>query len=79
MAKTPIAEMKFEIALAELEAIVANMEGGQLELEASIAAYKRGMELMKHCQAQLSEAEAQIRVLEDGELQPLDPQSLERQ
>lgn len=79
MAKTPIAEMKFEIALAELEAIVANMEGGQLELEASIAAYKRGMELMKHCQAQLSEAEAQIRVLEDGELQPLDPQQLERQ
>jgi len=79
MAKTPIAEMKFEIALAELEAIVANMEGGQLELEASIAAYKRGMELMKHCQAQLSEAEAQIRILEDGELQPLDPQQLERQ
>jgi exodeoxyribonuclease VII small subunit len=50
--------MKFETALAELEDIVASMEGGKLELEASIAAYKRGMELMKHCQAQLADAEA---------------------
>ena len=48
------------------------MEGGKLELEASIAAYKRGMELMKHCQAQLANAEAPIRVLENGQFKDVD-------
>ncbi|WP_374340344.1 exodeoxyribonuclease VII small subunit [Azonexus sp.] len=79
MDQTPIADMKFETALAELEAIVASMEGGKLELEASIAAYQRGMELMKHCQAQLASAEAQIRVLENGEFKSVDRNTLEAQ
>ena len=69
---SPIADMKFETALAELEDIVSRMEEGQLELDASIAAYKRGMALMKHCQAHLNEADAQIRVLENGELRDFD-------
>jgi exodeoxyribonuclease VII small subunit len=77
MDQTPIADMKFETALAELEAIVSSMEGGKLELEASIAAYKRGMELMKHCQAQLADAEEQVRVLENGELKAVDRRTLE--
>lgn len=79
MDQTPIADMKFETALAELETIVANMEGGQLELEASIAAYRRGMELMKHCQTQLADAEEQIRVLENGEFREIDRKMLEGQ
>ena len=77
MDPTPIAAMKFETALAELEDIVASMEGGKLELEASIAAYKRGMELMKHCQAQLADAEQQIRVLENGQFKDVDRNTLE--
>jgi len=77
MDQSPIADMKFETALAELETLVHDMEDGALELEASIAAYRRGMELMKHCQAQLAEAEQQIRILENGELQELAPGSLE--
>ena len=32
----------FEAALAELEAIVARMEGGQLPLKESLVAYQRG-------------------------------------
>ena len=79
MDQTPVADMKFETALAELEAIVTSMEGGQLELEASIAAYKRGMALMQHCQAQLTDAEAQIRVLENGQSRDLQPNALEAQ
>ena len=79
MDQTPIADMKFETAVAELEDIVSSMEGGKLELEASIAAYKRGMALMKHCQAQLTEAEAQVRVLENGEFKSVDRQTLEAQ
>ena len=77
MDQTPIADMKFETALAELEAIVASMESGRLELEASIAAYKRGMELMQHCQAQLANAEEEIRIIENGETRLVDRKTLE--
>ncbi|PKO39008.1 MAG: exodeoxyribonuclease VII small subunit [Betaproteobacteria bacterium HGW-Betaproteobacteria-6] len=77
MATKPIADMKFETALAELENIVSSMEGGKLELEASIAAYKRGMELMKHCQSQLANAEEQIRILENGQFKDVDRSTLE--
>jgi len=77
MATKPIADMKFETALAELENIVSSMEGGKLELEASIAAYKRGMELMKHCQGQLANAEEQIRILENGQFKDVDRSTLE--
>ena len=68
----PIADMKFEAALGELENIVQSMEGGKLELEDSITAYRRGMELMQHCQSQLAKAEEQIRILENGQLKDVD-------
>jgi exodeoxyribonuclease VII small subunit len=55
------------------------MEEGRLELEASIAAYRRGMELMKHCQAQLADAEQQVRILENGEFKVVDRNGLEAQ
>ena len=58
----------FESALAELENIVARMEGGQLSLEQSLTAYKRGAELLKFCQAQLADAQQQVKVLEAGAL-----------
>lgn len=77
MDQTPIADMKFETALAEFENIVASMEGGKLALEDSIAAYKRGMALMQHCQDQLTDAEAQIRVIENGETREIDRKQLE--
>ena len=76
MDQAPVVDRKFEAALAELESLVHSMEDGKLELEASIAAYRRGMELMKYCQAQLADAEQQIRVLENGELKPVDRDSL---
>lgn len=73
MDQTPIADMKFETALAELEAIVQGMDGGKLELEESIAAYRRGMALLTHCQHQLAAAEQQIRILENGETKDFTP------
>lgn len=79
MDPTPIADLKFETALAELENIVSSMEGGKLELDASIAAYRRGMELMKHCQTQLADADEQIRMLENGEFKEVDRSTLEAQ
>ena len=68
-------EMKYEAALAELEQTVINMEGGQLPLEESIAAYRRGSELLKHCQQQLNDAERKIQVLENGALRDFDSAS----
>ncbi len=60
----------YESALAELEAIVAEMESGQLPLEASLTAYKRGAELLQYCRLQLADAEQQVKILENGTLQP---------
>ena len=54
----------FESALAELEKIVASMEAGQLPLEQSLAAYKRGAELLKYCQSALAEVQQQVKILE---------------
>ena len=58
----------FESALVELENIVTRMEDGQLSLEQSLNAYKRGAELLKFCQAQLADAQQQVKVLEAGAL-----------
>jgi exodeoxyribonuclease VII small subunit len=69
--KTPAKNQKsasFEAAMAELEKIVADMESGRLTLEDSLAAYKRGAELLSFCRARLDDAQAQVRVLEEGEL-----------
>ncbi|MDR1887917.1 MAG: exodeoxyribonuclease VII small subunit [Zoogloeaceae bacterium] len=57
-------DLKFETALAELEALVARMESGEMELEASIDAYRRGMALLQHCQGQLTVAEQKIKVMD---------------
>ena len=65
-------ELKYEAALAELEMRVHNMESGRLPLEESIAAYRRGSELLKHCQQQLADAEQKIQVLENGTLRDFD-------
>ncbi len=58
----------FETALAELEGIVTGMEAGQMPLEQSLAAYKRGAELLKFCQAALQDAQQQVKILEDNVL-----------
>lgn len=58
----------FETALAELEQVVADMESGKLTLEDSLAAYKRGAELLSFCRTRLDDAQQQVRVLEEGTL-----------
>lgn len=61
----------FEHALAELEALVSQMESGQLPLEQSLAAYKRGAELLQYCQKSLADVEQQVRLLNEANtLQP---------
>ncbi len=54
----------FETASAELESIVVAMEAGQMSLEDSLSAYKRGVELLQYCQTKLKDSQQQIKVLE---------------
>ena len=58
--------LSFEKALEELERLVARMEDGKLPLEESLAAYQRGAELIRFCEARLADAQARIAIL-DGE------------
>jgi len=72
MAKPSAVPASFEAALAELEAIVTAMEGGQLPLKESLVAYKRGAELLQYCQSTLKDAEQQVQIYEKGLLKAFD-------
>ena len=60
----------FEEAMEELEQLVARMEAGELPLDASVAAYRRGTELVKFCAGQLDKVDSQVKVLEGEMLKP---------
>lgn len=64
-AATPEEMPSFEQAFAELESIIAQMESGQMALDASLTAYKRGDFLLKFCQKSLAEVEQQVQILND--------------
>ena len=61
--------------MVELEQIVASMESGQLPLNESLAAYKRGAELLAYCQTALKDAQMQVEVLEKGVLKAFKPEN----
>jgi exodeoxyribonuclease VII small subunit len=73
---TPLSELTFEQALDELDTLVRRMESGELGLDDSIAAYRRGAELATWCQARLAVAEQEIKVLDGEVLKTLDPDEL---
>lgn len=53
----------FEKALADLESIVEKLEQGDLPLDESLKAFERGVELTRHCQAALKQAEQKVEIL----------------
>ncbi len=70
MTDTPVSEMSFEDAMAELERVVSDLERGAVPLDQSIKLYERGAELKARCEAKLKEAEekvAQITLSAEGE------------
>ena len=75
-AAAPVSALSFEQALDELDALVHQMESGELALSESIAAYRRGAELAQHCQGMLAAAEQEISKLDGEVLKPLDPAEL---
>lgn len=62
----------FEAAMAELESIVEQMEDGKLALDASLAAYQRGVELTRYCREALAVVGQKVRVLEADLLMPFE-------
>jgi exodeoxyribonuclease VII small subunit len=67
----PSKEPRFEESLQKLEALVQEMEAGDMALEEIIKKYEEGSRLVKFCTAKLSEAEKRIEVLmreKDGSL-----------
>lgn len=53
----------FERSLAELEAIVAKLEQGDLSLDDSLRHFERGVQLTRACQNSLKLAEQKVHVL----------------
>jgi exodeoxyribonuclease VII small subunit len=64
---TSVENLTFEQALDQLDKLVRRMESGELGLDESIAAYRRGAELAQFCQSKLADAERQIQKL-DGDV-----------
>ncbi|MFH7044636.1 exodeoxyribonuclease VII small subunit [Paucibacter sp. JuS9] len=58
----------YELALSELEQLVAAMEGGQLPLDQLLDNYRRGAELLGFCRERLVAVEQQVKLLDAGEL-----------
>lgn len=57
---TPISDLSFEAAIAELEILVARLEAGDASLEDSIALYERGVSLKAHCDSKLKDAQLRV-------------------
>jgi exodeoxyribonuclease VII small subunit len=66
--------LSFEEALAELEQTVAQLESGNLTLEASLSLFERGQRLALHCGRLLDEAQLRVEQLtDDGQAVALNP------
>ncbi|WP_041862243.1 exodeoxyribonuclease VII small subunit [Candidatus Kinetoplastidibacterium stringomonadis] len=70
--KKSISKIDFEAAMSELEKLVASMEAGDITLDNSLILYRRGVDLVRFCQNQLSKAEQEIKFLDEEVLKPLD-------
>lgn len=62
-----VAEMTFEEAMQALEAVVSQLERGDVALEQSIALYERGAALKAHCAAKLQAAEEKVEMIRAAE------------
>ncbi|MGR3290514.1 MAG: exodeoxyribonuclease VII small subunit [Paracoccaceae bacterium] len=63
MSDRKISDMSFEDAMGELEAVVGQLERGDVPLEASIKLYERGAALKKRCEEKLKQAEEKVAAI----------------
>ena len=67
---TPIKNLSYEEAYAELEQIVSALESGEQPLEDAISLFERGQGLTKHCAELLAKAELKVQELSGETLEP---------
>ncbi len=67
MSDKAVSELSFEEAMAALEAVVSQLERGEVPLEQSIALYERGAALKAHCAAKLKDAEEKVEMIRSAE------------
>ncbi|ODU21293.1 MAG: exodeoxyribonuclease VII small subunit [Sphingomonas sp. SCN 67-18] len=75
-AREDVAALSFEDALKRLEAIVAQLESGDVPLEKSIELYAQGDALRAQCEERLKSAQARIEKISlgsDGRPQGVQP------
>jgi exodeoxyribonuclease VII small subunit len=61
-----------ETRLSELEALLEELESGDLELDQALKKFEQGVKLSRECQKTLEDAEMKIKILMDGELKDTD-------
>lgn len=64
--------LTYEQALAELETIVATLEGEEQALEHALTLYERGQALAQYCAELLDKAELKVNQLSEDELVDFD-------
>ncbi len=71
--------VSFEKSLQELESLVKQIDSGELELEAALAAFEKGVALIRDCQSALTTAEKKVNLLTEAAdglaLTPFDDES----
>lgn len=58
--ETKETKMSFEEAMAGLEEIIRQLEGGKVKLEDAVLAYEKGARLRKICEDKLADAKMKI-------------------
>jgi exodeoxyribonuclease VII small subunit len=59
------ADLSFEEAFAQMQEAIAQLETGDLPLDATVSTFERGMRLAQHCTALLDGAELHVQTLEE--------------
>lgn len=57
------AKLTFEDGMAQLEALIAQLEQGEMTLDESMQAYENGMEMYQRLEQMLKEGEARMEML----------------
>jgi len=75
--KLNVEKLSFEDALAQLENIVRDLEGGKIKLDDAVEAYEKAIALKKYCEEKLKAAQLKIEKIETDvngnlEIKPLD-------
>lgn len=70
---TPVEQLSYEQAFAELESSVAALESGQHPLDEALRLFDRGQELVRYCASLLDKAELKVQRLSGEALEEFTP------